>query len=363
MEVMEMALREWVHEGCEPDQLARGVARAAFEVWAVQGVRDQGLPSLRAAAAWLRSEVAEDNRRLAVGSIDSQVLAAVGREETGMAEDMHLALDVLDGGKVPSFDELVAAKQRTFGDFPLAAEAGLQDAIAAAWSGAIPGLVLSSAAAAVEVWWQGLSDPRVVVGQATMRVIEALRYRTRLRVQATWPGGLANDGFAPAFRSEGDRLVPWFVSKELVQEVEVLEARKREASGAEGAARASNLPGIRERPDTSVTERKEGNLASFMVDAARKVTGGRCMYCGSNDAIKAVYVWPLEIGGTEGPSNFGCSCGLCYEFKRVLGPKRWGEVLAEDPEEAVISWWTSQKEADEEARRRVEELKKSRPRR
>mmetsp|Transcript_6496 Transcript_6496/g.11437 ORF Transcript_6496/g.11437 Transcript_6496/m.11437 type:complete len:93 (-) Transcript_6496:38-316(-) len=75
------------------------------------------------------------------------------------------------------------------------------------------------------------------------------------------------------------------------------------------------------------------------------VSGNRCMYCGSGHKIRPRYFWPPELGGTDFISNISGCCQLCSDMADALGPKRWSEVVAAEPEEAAEVWWEAQKKA------------------
>jgi len=170
-----------------------------------------------------------------------------------------------------------------------------------------------------DLWWNGQEDSRTVVEQLVTGTIVELRWKTQLRVEATFAGPGLAAGQTPAWRIEAGRKVPWFAPKELCK-----------------AAFAAETP---------IEEPRKRNQRD-LTEKAKAATEGRCMYCGSNHKLQARLVWPKELGGQVLQSNLGAACPVCTDFFGRLGPEMWGEALTAKSELAADVWWTAQKEAN-----------------
>jgi len=229
-------------------------------------------------------------------------------------------------GNAPSFAQLkhgmelgVLSKLGKYGRVAFA------DAVANAWSAAVPGLLRSSAALHFEQYLQGFESRRAVVEQTTAQGLQELRWRTTLMLQATFGDQRTEAYSSPSFRVEGTRKVPWFASPEVVKE-----------------AFEEKPIGLKKK-----SQKQGGWVGSKMAtQLAHEKGGNRCMYCAGSWKLAPRLFWPKELGGTETLSNLGSACECCREMADALGPRRWGEVLAMQPEEAAEVWWTAQKKAN-----------------
>lgn len=233
-------------------------------------------------------------------------------------------ISLLDGGVV-SMAELSRVHRRTLSEVGYAGEAAITDATAFTWSSAIPGLTPGLAASHFGLWWRGVEDSRTMIATLVRGVLDEMQYRIRLRAEATWKGSPPEASQTPAWRLEGIERVPWFVPSALIEEAdnetEQALAFKNHHTGWAGK-------------DDELTAR------------AATATGGRCMYCGSNHALKPVLVFPIQLGGWRGESNLSVCCPICRDFSQRLGCQRWGAALLAKPEEAADVWWKAQKVAN-----------------
>mmetsp|Transcript_81311 Transcript_81311/g.213441 ORF Transcript_81311/g.213441 Transcript_81311/m.213441 type:complete len:275 (+) Transcript_81311:170-994(+) len=241
------------------------------------------------------------------------------------AEDLGAVTTLLEAvdGVAPSLTDLSRGREGPLGGLGEAGVAALMDAVAISWSMAMPGLTPGVTSAHLSLWWLGVESNRTLIEQIVASTVDELRWLQTNRMQATWTSGVVPGGLAPSWRLDGLRKVPWFASKAVCKE-----------------AYEDGRVGL---PKTPV--RKFLNSASVL-EKAKASNGGRCIYCGSAHELRAREMWPLELGGQNLESNLAANCCLCAEFRERLGPKRWGEVLAANPQEAASTWWQAQREAN-----------------
>lgn len=310
LETVVAAGHSWILAGGAPGTLGIHVVRAALSAWEQQGVRGRGLEQMREAHAWLSREVLRE---------ETSVSASRSGAEAALWE-LTTLLSTIDG-IAPSLPDLRRLRVGALQEISQAGAVALADAVATAWSAAVPGLTPGAAAAHFDLWWRGIENDRSVVQLAVRDAVDDLRFKTQLRMQATWAGGVPAGGQAPAWRVEGRRKVPWFLPDAVVSE-----------------AASNGLPVPVVRP--AYLE------AAGTIERAKTAGGGRCIYCGSDHELRAVFVWPRELGGQPLESNLATACGLCQDFLELLGPRRWGQVLATPPQETAVAWWEAQKKAN-----------------
>jgi len=334
-EVIAEAARNWVTKLCPSTALGMQIIYAALAQWERNPLEDGSMALLEDTCAWLEGEL-ESLKDPEVGIMegnDTMVKALQG---------LKVLVDVVHG-TAPSLLVLRKLKRLVKPCLGPVGLARLAEAVARAWADAVPGMSMAVANAYFAEWWRRGQD-RVVAQQIASVVVEELKYRTKLRYQATFPGASPTSGQTPAWRLEGRAKVPWFLPKSTV--AAAFEQPRLEPTVEKTVdpylALAIHVPCSAE-PASRRAER--ALLSPVAVERAVQATGGRCMYCGSNFNLKARMVWPEKLGGGALESNLAAACPLCIEFMESIGPKAWGEALAAKPEVAADAWWLSQKEA------------------
>ncbi|CAE7250100.1 casA [Symbiodinium sp. CCMP2592] len=241
----------------------------------------------------------------------------------GALGGLAVLLDAIDG-KPPSLSELARAKEAILAELGGKGMAALADAVALSWSMAMPGLRPAVAALHFEQWWNGQESRQELVAQIAGSGLQELSWNLSLKLKATFADKKPTEYASPAWRVEGVQKVPWFVPSGVVKE-----ASKVNPVG---------LQKDRKKPPGFIGSKtaKKG---------AEEKSGGRCMYCASTYKLRAKHFFPPELGGTDYVSNVSMVCELCSDMHEALGPKRWGEVLSAEPEEAAEVWWEAQKKA------------------
>ncbi|CAE7893310.1 casA [Symbiodinium sp. KB8] len=245
----------------------------------------------------------------------------------GALGGLAVLLDAIDG-KPPSLSELARAKEAILAELGGKGMAALADAVALSWSMAMPGLRPAVAALHFEQWWNGQESRQELVAQIAGSGLQELSWNLSLKLKATFANQKPTEYASPAWRVEGVQKVTWFVPSGVVKE-----ASKVNPVG---------LKKDRKKPPGFIGSKtaKKG---------AEEKSGGRCMYCGSTHKLRAKHFFPTELGGTDYVSNVSMVCELCSDMHEALGPKRWGEVLSAEPEEAAEVWWEAQKKASMQA--------------
>eukprot|EP00439_Symbiodinium_sp_Y106_P039948 s358_g4.t2 len=245
----------------------------------------------------------------------------------GALGGLAVLLDAIDG-KPPSLSELARAKEAILAELGGKGMAALADAVALSWSMAMPGLRPAVAALHFEQWWNGQENRQELVAQIAGSGLQELSWNLSLKLKATFADKKPTEYASPAWRVEGVQKVPWFVPSGVVKE-----ASKINPVG---------LQKDRKKPPGFIGSKtaKKG---------AEEKSGGRCMYCASTYKLRAKHFFPPELGGTDYVSNVSMVCELCSDMHEALGPKRWGEVLSAEPEEAAEVWWEAQKKASMQA--------------
>lgn len=318
--VMRNAAAMWLADGAKPAHLAVHVAGSAIAAWEEEGTTGAGIDTLRETRNWLEVQLAE--AEIDPTAVDGRI--AVGPGALKELETLLMALD----GSAPAFSDLNRARDGLLSRLTAAGEAALTDAVSNAWSAAVPGVRTGPAASHFGLWWKRAENQRNMVESLVAGAVDELRWRTQLRTQATFTGTTPIGGQSPAWRVEDFRRVPWFVPEDAVAD----------AYGADTSAPHSGR--------SVKVDRRSPLSNATVIEKAKDVTGGRCMYCGSSNDLRARFVWPLELGGQNLESNLAAACPLCVEMMEHLGSKRWGEVLAAEPADAATVWWEAQKKAN-----------------
>ena len=89
---------------------------------------------------------------------------------------------------------------------------------------------------------------------------------------------------------------------------------KRRANQARRVARKANAPGVDYTTDTLIAAR----VALY---------GGRCFYCGAEDANTIDHRVPLARGGSHWPANLVPACGPCNYSKNTKTEKEFKGVM------------------------------------
>jgi len=316
-DVMAETCTAWLDLGCEPGIIGLQLARTALQVWEREGVRDKGLAQLRKVRSYLEAQLDK------VVGIPARTASSLRGALGGLA----VLLDAIDG-KPPSLSELARAKEAILAELGGKGMAALADAVALSWSMAMPGLRPAVAALHFEQWWNGQENRQELVAQIAGSGLQELSWNLSLKLKATFADKKPTEYASPAWRVEGVQKVPWFVPSGVVKE-----ASKINPVG---------LQKDRKKPPGFIGSKtaKKG---------AEEKSGGRCMYCASTYKLRAKHFFPPELGGTDYVSNVSMVCELCSDMHEALGPKRWGEVLSAEPEEAAEVWWEAQKKASMQA--------------
>lgn len=329
--VLEKGCQRWLSNGRAPGALGMDVAVAAVNCWESQVVVSDSAV-LSQTHEWLvrnvLGEATKDPTELRGALVShAQLLpASSGQKKVVEAiQDIDVLMTLLDG-RAPSLAELRRVGNRTLGELGPAGQAAISDATAFAWRSAIPGLSPALAASHFSLWWRGLETDREMITSLVRAVVAELRHRIRLRAEATWGKGGQAGPQAPAWRLEGQRKVPWFVPSALVEEAY---DRTEQPSGT-----------------FDTVFRGRAGKSEFLVEKAAAITGGRCMYCGSDYSLKAMVAFPEQLGGNVGEANLTVCCAVCDEFSQRVGSKQWGEALLAKPENASDVWWKAQKLAN-----------------
>lgn len=323
--VVKQALQQWVAAGGPVAGLSYRVGVAAVAMWEKLGARGKGLDALQTSYRWLLEE-------------SKDLPAEVANLEAKTSETLqgiNLLLEALKDGVPPSFPALSRAREGVLADLGSAGVGVLIDAVAFAWADAVPGLDPNTAGNLFQSWWVGRESARATVELMTQSIVSDLRFVLQMRVNATWSGVLPTGSGTPSWRVEGKRRVTWFVPSEVVEEAyaDIPENAPKEYQ---------RIRGWIDKPET--------------LARAKEKTNGRCMYCGSNADLRPQLVFPKELGGQELPSNLTVVCDLCQDMYKLLGTRRWAQVLRAEPDEAAQAWWKSQQEANRRAQEALDKL-------
>lgn len=313
------ACSSWLEAGCTPGSLGVELAEQSLLAWERDGVHDQGVVHLRQAQQYLEQQ-------LALGMLSTA--PSIERRLKTATESLEVLIGAIDG-VAPSLAQLNRGREGIYSKLSYTGRAAMIDAVAKAWSAAMPGLTPGVAAAHFEEWLQGYTGRRSMVEDVASAGLQELKWNLQMKLDATFADQQSEAYSSPSFRLEGVRKVPWFVPTSVVKE-----------------AFAERPIGLRKKPPPS---QGPGFVNSKVaIEQAQEKSGGRCMYCGGSWKLAPRYFWPYELGGTELVSNLCGACELCNEMADALGPRRWGEVLSAKPEEAAEVWWEAQKKANME---------------
>jgi len=333
-ETTSSACKLWMASGA-PGEMPYSMISAMFSLW--EKDIEEGLENLKASARWLRIEATSVlQARHLLGEHSRLKLQAAA---TGM-DCVVGAVDQTE--KIPSLPDVQTSYQALAPAIGQVGLASYQQALALRWQEAVPGLPAESVESFLEDFLRGEVSSNEFIDAMATETAQELKWNYLRKSTATFgdqrPDGM-DGSYLPAWRVEESRKVPWFVPKSVVQEAFAgLPTGEDQLSTAEDW-RFSTVQG------------KWNNHALNTVtesDMFKAKTDGACMYCGSTADVRAMQFWPRHLGGEDRSSspNFVACCPVCSQMKKLLGPKRWGEVLQADPQEAREAWWQSQKEAN-----------------